>query len=228
MCLPYGCTAWSSRQYVADWYEEELRQGRPSPWGGDPWWPRVTSLADHLWAAIQALLGRALECMAWLRDVARIAVEAGSCPTWVAPSGFPVRQTYTNWQVQQVRCKLGERVRWVRSRKAGDQLNRRRHVNALPPNFVHSLDAAVAARVLAGLEGPVSAIHDSFGTTADRMPALQRRIREEYAAVFAPDLLENLREQLAAGAGGRVSFPVPPSGGTLDPGRVIDSIYLFS
>jgi DNA-directed RNA polymerase len=227
MTLPYGCTRWSVSQYVADWYEEELRQGRPPAWEG-PWWPRVVALADHLWFAIEALLGRAIECMAWMRDVSRLCIESGVGPTWTAPSGFPVRQSYTNWEVQTVRTKFGERVRWVRSRRSGERLNLRRHVNGLPPNFVHSLDAAVLARVLSGFDGPVSSIHDSFGTTAPRVAGMGRRIREAYASTFEADLLGNLRDQLTALAGGRVQVPEPPARGDLDPRAVIGSDYLFS
>jgi DNA-directed RNA polymerase len=232
MTLPYGCTAWSVRQYVLDWFEEELRSGKVSPWGTEPPGRRVVELADHLWAAIEATLGRALGAMRWLRAMARTSLEAGVGPVWRSPSGFPVRQSYTNWEVQQVRTKFGERIRWVRSRKAGDRLNRRRHVNALAPNFVHSLDAAVLARVVARFSPagkiPVSTIHDSFGTTAAHIQNLGRLIREEYAAVFGPDLFEDFREQLRTNAGGTVQFPEPPVRGALDPSAVVGSTYLFS
>lgn len=234
MTLPYGCTLWSSKQYVADWFEEELRQGKENPWGQAPHWHRLTALAGHLWAATQALLGRAMDAMKWMRELGRISVESGVGPVWTAPSGFPVRQSYTNWEVQQVKTKFGERVRWVRSRKSGDRLNARRHVNALPPNFVHSLDAALlvrsVSRFTAGGEvgHPVSTIHDSFGTTAGRVDELGRQIRQAYAEVFSQDLLGNLREQLVTNAGGRVQFPQPPERGALDPREVAGSTYLFT
>ena len=226
MCVPYGCTEWSGRQYVLDWYEEERRQGREAV--GERPGALATYLADHLWAAVRQVLGRALECMEWLRSVSRECVEAGAPPAWTTPSGFPVRQSYTKWQTQQVRCRLGERVRWVRSRRAGNEPAVRRHVNALPPNFVHSLDAAVLARVVARHEGPVSTIHDSFGTTAGRLGGLVRLVREEYAAVFSEDLLENFQQQLASGVGPGYTLSDPPQRGTLDARSVIDSQYLFS
>ncbi len=233
MCVPYGCTRWSSRQYLADWFDEELRQGRTSPWGNESAWPRLTVLAGHLWAAIEALLGRALECMAWLRDCARISVEAGVAPVWTSPTGMPTRQAYTNAETLQIRAKFGERVRWVQHRVEGDKLNRRRHVNALPPNFVHSLDAAALAMAVDRFRrqnpgAPISTIHDSFGTTAPFVPALGAAVREVYAELFSQPLLEIFREQLVANCGGRVQFPQPPAGGTLDPREVIGSAYMFS
>lgn len=228
MCVPYGLTPWSCKTYVADWFDEEIRQGKENPWGEDSFWHRIVALSDHLWASIQAVLGPALDAMEWLRECARVSIEHGVGPVWTSPSGFPVRQSYTNWEVQQVRTKFGERVRWVRSRKAGDRLNARRHVNALPPNFVHSLDAAVLARVVARFDGPVSTIHDSFGTTADRVDELGRLIRQEYAAVFSQDLLENFRNELALGTGPGVDYPQPPERGALDTRAVLQSQYLFS
>lgn len=226
MCLPYGCTRWSARQYVADWYEEERRQGRPPV--GEPPGALVRALADRLWEAIRAVLGRAVECMDWLRLIARETVEAGVQPVWTTPSGFPARQSYTAWQTSQVRCRLGDRVRWVRHRRAGDKPSLRRHVNALPPNFVHSLDAAVLHRVVDRFDGAASTVHDSFGTTAGRLDELAALVREEYATVFEEDVLENLRQQLAAQVGGGYSLPVPPERGTLDPSAVRRSQYLFS
>ena len=228
MCVPYGLTPWSCKTYVADWFDEEIRQGKENPWGDTSFWHHIVALSERLWASIQAVLGPALGAMEWLRECARVSLEHGVGPVWTSPSGFPVRQSYTNWEVQQVRTKFGERVRWVRSRKAGDRLNARRHVNALPPNFVHSLDAAVLARVVARFDGPVSTIHDSFGTTSDRVDELGRLIREEYAAVFGRDLLEEFRKELAAGVGPGVSFPQPPERGALDPREVLQSQYLFS
>jgi len=235
MTLPYGCTPWSSRNYVMDWFEEEVRQGRASPWGTDPYRRQVNALADTLWDAIRSTVGRALECMEWLRAASRASVEAGSPPSWLSPTGFPVRQSYTNFEVLGVRTKFGERVRWVQSRVAGERMNARRHVNALPPNFVHSLDAAVLCRTVARLTADkvrgvrsISTIHDSFGVPAGDVAALHGQLRLEYARLFREDLLQNLQEQLASNVGGRYAFPEPPARGTLDPGEVIGSTYLFA
>jgi len=230
MTLPYGCTLWSVRKYLIEWYEEEMRQGRPDGWAGFGLRQPFDALATLLWRAIQELLGRPLAALEWLKAMARTSVDAGVAPTWRAPSGFPVRQAYTNMSTTTVRTKFGERVRWVRSKKAGDRLNKGRHVRALAANFVHSLDAGILARVVARLPAgtPVSTIHDSFGALAPDMPLLNRVIREEYAAVFQEDWLQKLRDELVTNAGGRVNFPQPPERGTLDPVRVLDSDYLFS
>lgn len=232
MTLPYGCTRWSVRQYVAEWYEEEVRQGRPAAWptAGEAF-KQITVLAERLWAAIEATLGRALETMAWMRQCADLVVKSGAQPLWVAPTGFPVRSSYPHWRSQVIRTKLGEKVRWVRHRRDAGRPNKRRHRNGLPPNFVHSLDASALAQVVARFSStgrPVSTIHDSFGALAPDVAELGRIVREVYAAMFQPDLLADLRNQLARVAGGGVCFPVPPMRGDLDPAGILQSIYAFS
>lgn len=231
MTLPYGATAWSSRQYVLDWFEEEIRLGRSSPWGADPYFPHVTVLADLVWAAIGVRLGPAMAAMDWMKACAREVVGAGIAPRWVAPSGFPVRQGYTNYQVQRIRTKFGEQVRWVHLRKKGERLSLRRQLNAIAPNFVHSLDAAVLVRVLARAKAAginsLSTIHDSFGTHATHCAQLGRILREEYAEVFSKDLLDDFRNQLATLMSG-VGLPQLPVRGDLDPRGVIGSTYFFS
>jgi len=230
MTLPYGCTRWSVRQYVVEWYEEEVRLGRPAAWptAGEAF-GRLTELANLLWTAIEGTLGRALEAMAWMRQLTDLVVRAGAQPLWVAPTGFPVRSSYPQWRSQVIRTKLGEKVRWVRHRRDAGRPNKRRHRNGLPPNFVHSLDAAALARVVSRFgDRPVSTIHDSFGALAPDVAELGRLVREVYAEMFQPDLLVNLRDQLARAAGGRVDFPQPPTRGSLDPMGILNSEYAFS
>lgn len=229
MTLPYGCTPYSVKQYVAAWYEEEVRQGKAGPWGGKDEYRRCAELAEHLWAVIERELGRSLEAMRYLRGLSDQSVDKGICPAWRAPTGFPVRQPYPNWRTRVVSTRLGERVRWVRHRADAAGLNKRRHRNGLAPNFVHSLDAAVLASAVAAFDaGPISTIHDSFGTTAPYVERLGRCLRQTMADVFETNLLADLVNQLDALGGGRVSYPSPPAMGSLDPRAVLDSTYLFS
>lgn len=231
MTLPYGCTPYSVKQYVAEWYEEEVRQGRPGPWGGRDEYRRCAELAGHLWAVIEVTLGRALEAMRWMREASNAMVDKGVCPEWRAPTGFPVRQPYPNWRTRVVRTRLGERVRWIRHRRDAGGLNRRRHRNGLPPNFVHTLDAAVLATAVhsfSSVGAPVSTIHDSFGTLAPYVPALGRAVREAVAGIFSADLLADLQSQLDKLGSGRVSFKQLPAMGTMDPQEFLRAEYAFS
>lgn len=233
MTLPYGCTEWSGRQYVAEWVDDRLLAGEPPPWDApDGRWPAIQYLAALVWDAIKSTVGPAMAAMDWLREVAESLVAAGVAPVWVTPSGFPVRQGYTNYQVALVRTMLGDRVRWVNLRKHGDKLSLRRHRQALPPNFVHSLDAAVLCLAVSraadrGVD-QVTTVHDSFGAPASQIGLLAQAVRSTYADVFSRDLLANLKEQLDSAVGSRYTLPDPPPRGDLDPGVVRHSTYLFS
>jgi DNA-directed RNA polymerase len=230
MTLPYGCTPYSARQYMAAWYEEEVRQGQAGPWGGRGEYRRCEELANHLWAVIEQTLGPALALMRWFRECSDLLVKHDICPAWTAPTGFPVRQPYPNWRTRKISTRLGERVLWIQHREDAAGMNKRRHRNGLPPNFIHSLDAAVLAQAVSLFDGgvPVSTIHDSFGTLAPHVDHLGQCVRAAVTGIFMNDPLADLQRQLDAAAGGKVRFPVPPPMGTMDPQEFLHAIYAFS
>lgn len=228
MTLPYGATLYACERYVTFWFIDQLEKGRVTPFSREDYcWRECKLLADLLWGAIKGRLGPAIRCMDWLQGVAEALFERGETVRWQSPSGFPVEQRYTAYRSSSIRTILGDRIRWTRLRRDRGRLCRRRQVNGIAPNFVHSLDSAVLAMVVSRWSGAITTVHDSYGCHADRADRMATLIRDSYAEIFTRDLLSDFRDQVMAGSPG-LSLPESPERGTLDVSVVRGARYLFS
>ena len=114
----------------------------------------------------------------------------------------------------------------------------RKHGNAAPPNFVHSLDALhlrEAARMwedqcaAQGRKAIFTFVHDSFGVPAADMPEFHKCIRAAFVKLYTEyDLLGGFIESMQEIAGPDVVFPERPALGSLDITGVLDSEFFFS
>lgn len=233
MTLPYGLKRFSALQYVAAWYREMKAEGWESPWGDSDAYLPCLWFGNLIWDNIEGHVIEARKAMDWLRDVASTLAENNVIARWTAPSGFPVTQAYPRMAGAKIRNKVGDTMRVMRYRKVDDGMVMQSTTmqNGLPPNFVHSLDAACTVKTInRGVEEGISSfamIHDSYATVAADAPALQRITREVYADVFSENLLEDLRVELQALLPADVILPNPPPQGSLDPSCVINSLYFF-
>ena len=229
MTLPYGATLYACQRYVTFWFIDQLESGgRTSPFSREDYcWRECALLAGIIWDSIEGRLGPAVRCMEWLRECADRLFDRGDTIRWTAPSGFPVEQRYTSYRSTSIRTVLGDKIRWTRLRRDGGTLSRRRQMNGIAPNYVHSLDAAVLAGVGHRWTGALTTVHDSYGCHADRADRLVALIRGQYAEMFSRDLLGDLKRELELSSPG-LSLPEAPERGTLDVTAVLGARYLFS
>jgi DNA-directed RNA polymerase len=234
MTLPYGSTFHSAVNYTRDQYEEDRVAKGWTPFEvlGGGGYRACTLLARHLWDAIGATVGPARAAMEWMRAVAAVCTEAGVPVTWTAPSGWPVRQAYTKYESRRIQTAVGDAIRFIRYRESKDELALKQQENGLPPNFVHSMDAAVLAFAVCrarerGVES-VAVIHDSFGVLAADAPTMARTLRDVVADVFAADRLKEFRDEVQGQLPAGFALPELPAYGTLDVEVARGAQYLFS
>ncbi len=105
----------------------------------------------------------------------------------------------------------------------------------MPPNFVHSLDAAhmsLCVDVLAskGIEF-FSMIHDSYGVMAPYVPMMRASIKETFYAIHEIDQLARLQDRAEVIMGEQLPAEHPAHShsqrGNLDIRGVLESEYLF-
>lgn len=173
----------------------------------------------------------AAEIMAWLKLGIRaiLAKDRHRPVEWLTPLGFPVLQPYWN----QHRMRIGTNVSpWMLVIDVPDEDDKQhlgRNLNAVAPNWVHSVDAshmmltALRCRV-EGIE--FAAVHDSFWTHAGHAAQLATILRNEFVDLHSADLLGNLKEQWETRYG--VDLPPLPAKGSLDLDRVRESPYFFA
>jgi len=109
------------------------------------------------------------------------------------------------------------------------QLDARKMVNGIAPNYIHSLDATLMFRTVERLltRGVTSfaLIHDSYGVHAADTEKLAEEVREAYIELFKDDPLYDFVEQTAPFRAGEVKDLVI---GDLNLDEVRDSEYIFS
>ena len=108
-------------------------------------------------------------------------------------------------------------------------VDKRRTVNAVSPNIIHSLDAAHMFFAIEGMgaEGIIEFcfIHDSYGTHATRVDDMNRILREQFVRIHDKPLLEGIKLEWETRYN-IILGPLPPMG-DLDITQVVDSLYFF-
>lgn len=183
-------------------------------------------MRDVLWKTLDGALPKAMEVMQWLRNVAGIASDQGLPLRWATPSGFLVIQEYLKYREINIYSALQRLKVRVPYAKAG--VDKWRQVRGIPPNLVHSLDAAhmtmtINSAISAGICS-LSMIHDSFGTYAENVELLSRIIREEFVKLHSIPILSRLYRQWQLEMG---EIPPPPAVGNLELEGILRSLYFF-
>jgi DNA-directed RNA polymerase len=227
MVLPYGGTIASCKDYV----RAALRDG------GHKFEPeRETEIATLVWNSIGDVVVAAKEGMAFLRKMASVMSKKKEHVSWVTPSGWPVLQQYFDMKRGFTKVLFaGKRVRYVTYEAEPDTVDGRRSGQGLPPNFVHSLDAAaLIGMVNLALDQGITSfavVHDSFGTLACDMDMLGACIRTSFVNMYTDhDVLEELRQRVAEAVGPRIAKNLPPvpEKGKLDINGVLESPFFFA
>ncbi len=233
MTVPYSATKYSCIQYTIDWFYDELKKrGCDNPFGWEEIYEPCAFLADFIWSAIGGVVGEARKAMEWIQECSDICVENEVPLRWFTPSGFLVKQAYETWQTQSIRTIIGDTVRQHRVRVGTGELSKRKARNASAPNWVHSLDAAVAhlginSCVAAGIKD-VNEIHDCFETHASNVVQMRDILLETLVLIFSENLLEKLRSDLTQYLPSDIQLPPPPPRGDLALETVLKSLYCFS
>jgi DNA-directed RNA polymerase len=229
MVLPYGGTIASCKDYV----RASLRDG-----GHQFEQERENEIAKLVWESIGDVVVAARDGMAFLRKMASVMSKKKEHVSWVAPTGWPVLQQY--FDLKKGRSDVlvfGKRVTYVDYEPKMDTVDGRRSGQGVPPNFVHSLDAAaLMGMVNLCLDQPTpvtqfSVVHDSFGTLAPDMDTLSGCIRHSFVQMYEDhDVLTELRERVIETVGPRIAKnlePVPEKG-KLDITAVLESPFFFA
>ena len=235
MTMPYGSKFKSCKEYIEEWLDEEL-ETRPKALNDEieeiGKFRIVGYLASAVWKAIKEVVGRPKDAMTWLQDAAKQFNKQGEAIVWCSPTGFPVVQKYLQINQYRTRTKLGDKIQYFRLTEDTDQVDDKRQINGISPNFVHSLDSAALHRTVNqcyerfGMT-QFSMIHDSYGVLAPDVETMSGVLRNVYAGLFRGDLLEQFKNQLEE-QNSEVELPELPEYGNLDPSEVKESEFFFA
>jgi DNA-directed RNA polymerase len=112
---------------------------------------------------------------------------------WTTPLKLPVVQPYRINKGRQIQTNLQNIT--LAQPSVADAVNRRKQLQAFPPNFIHSLDAT--HMVLSALKADelglsFSAVHDSFWTHAADIDTLNTLLRDAFIRMHSEDIVGRL------------------------------------
>lgn len=240
MTKPYNSKLRSCREYTISWIKEVLAAGTLVLPEGMTAGKLGAFLGDHIWDAVAEVMPKACEAMEWIEAVTKQTVRANPhVPlSWDLPDGM----------VCITRKGLSEKLRLNTTFEGAQRLRRLTvekddqsptdHGNSMPPNFIHSLDAA-HLRLTAllwedhcarqGRQPVMTFVHDSFGVPAADSADFSQILREAFVTLYTEH--DHLRRWLASMqeiAGADVMLPEPPALGSLELEGVTQSEFFFS
>lgn len=232
MTLPYGATEFAFKAFNQEFIEESKKAAL---FGEDfKNFSASGFMATQIHRGIKKTVVKAMEAMAWLQEISRMASDTGMPIHWMTPSGFPVIQRYQKFKSKQIEVTLsGKRVD-LRLQDEDGKIDRKKQANGVSPNFVHSLDAAALMETVTNsLSEGVSAfamIHDSYGTHARDTSVLADALRSSFVNLYLNrDVLNDFRSSVSVNNNIPLGdLPEVPKMGTLQIERVIESKYFFA
>jgi DNA-directed RNA polymerase len=217
-----------------------LKEGKEHPFGRDGGYEASRYLAQHIYAAIEEVVHRPAQAMAFLQSLVRAAARENKLLRWRTPAGVPWINLYYKPDYKQIKLWLhndGVKVRYTTKVAVGNsaEIDKSKAVNGVSPNFVHACDAAhllrtVNAAVAEGVHS-IATVHDSFGCLPSRAARFRRLIREEFVRMYQEhDVLQEVLERARADltAPDTKLMPVAPQKGTLDIKEVLDADFAFA
>lgn len=118
---------------------------------------------------------------------------------WTTPLKMPIVQPYRKDSVQKIRTKIQDIT--VSRKSIQDEVDKRKQLQAFPPNFIHSLDAThmTLSALKAGEMGlDFAAVHDSFWTHAADIPNLNVILRDAFVRMHTEDIIKRLAAEFSA------------------------------
>lgn len=115
---------------------------------------------------------------------------------WTTPLRMPVCQPYRTSSSRKVATCLQNLILTDESR--ADPVNRRKQLQAFPPNFIHSLDAT--HMMLSALECyahglDFAAVHDSFWTHAADVDTMNHILRDSFIRMHSENVIGRLKAE---------------------------------
>ena len=145
----------------------------------------LAELKPHVLAALEETASSMLQLTDVLRTHGQDLIEGTGVEqiTWITPDGFKCIQEYRDKSAREVKLNKNN-VSYLKLEKGEkDPIDESKMGTALPPNFIHSIDAQVlrTAAIKTKQENiAFCPIHDSFGTHAGSFFILNKLLKESF------------------------------------------------
>ena len=215
MCLCYGLTRTSARDYIRQALHDETDLDLKVE-------GRLSEIVEAIYEKATAeIFPGPVKVMEWLKRTAKGLIENNDTIEWTTPSGFRVVQDARHSLTERVKTNLMGSVVKTNVAVGFGKPKPQDHVKQLPPNLVHSWDAALLHLTFAKWDKPFLAIHDCVLGRSSDMDQMQTDIRHHFVEMYRKRPLEDWANQVG------VTVPEGMIEDTLDIDQVNDSPYFF-
>lgn len=233
MTTPYGVTEYGIRDQIYDEIVKQIEKGVDFGFK-DPHdiSKYAKSLSSTIWKAIGETLVASRQAMEWLQNCMREVLKQNDHIYWSVPSGFLVKQAYYKTVSKRVTTVLNGKIAELRYAAKTPEPDKRKSINAIAPNYVHSLDSSHMMKTVNYARdkqsiGHFSVVHDSFGTHACNVEYLVGALKETFIETYQNNLLENFKREVE-GQVEDLSLPEIPNQGELDINDIREADFFFS
>ncbi|KAL1652204.1 DNA-directed RNA polymerase [Diplodia intermedia] len=125
-----------------------------------------------------------------------IASQFRATVIWTTPLKMPVVQPYRRATTREITTVL--QYLTIVQPQTTDTVDKRKQLQAFPPNFIHSLDAThmlLSALKCNEIGLSFASVHDSFWTHAADIPLMNRVLRDAFVRMHSEDIVGRLHEE---------------------------------
>jgi DNA-directed RNA polymerase len=226
MTTPYGVT----RTGMLDQLVKLMNQRRDGEF--EHLWGACLMLTDMIFDSIGDMVSSAGTVMSYLQGVARLAAEESLPVRWTTPVGFPVHQEIHRTGAFTIDTRLLGRLQ-LRFAYDKAEIDRRKQVTSVAPNFVHSYDAAHLCRTVVRMEATArrswAVVHDSFGTHAADVQDLSDTLRATFVEMYeGTEPLVSFAASATTLLPEGTEIPAPPAQGDFELAEVLEAEFFFA
>lgn len=190
-------------------------------------------MAKLIWDAVSTTVVKAVEGMKWLQKVAKLITKNHEVVQWVTPNGLLVQQNKYKEKFKTIKMKINGNSHRLYIKEAPTDIDNKGQVQAISPNFIHSMDASHMQRVITALhkikDQNLFMIHDSFGTDLAHADVMFKTIRFELRHLYEDtNYLQKFLDNVSYLLGDTTKIPKIPEQGKLSIADVEKSKYCFA
>ena len=135
----------------------------------------------------------------FLTDLVRCMVATNIPVSWATPLGLEITQHYNLSTTNKMSISFLGKTKTTVLRDWTTELDKRKQVQAVIPNIVHSFDGAHLMKVVLEWDKDkyILPIHDCFGTHPNDMKSLSEMVKKQFVVIYTEyDFLRKLKENL--------------------------------
>lgn len=230
MASPYGIKAWGIRLTIVDQLMADGKHQAPTDLLEFVDGP-ASYLSQNLREEMKPYMAWSDAVARWLRAIASKVGGSNQPLQFTTPTGFVIRDAELTTTAEKYATILnGQRSFFTHI--APDEtsvINTRIIGTRIVANYIHGMDAALCANVIARCEAlaiPIATVHDCFSTTPNNAALLHQTLLEEIKALHQTSWLPIFRDEVQQRTG--LKLPPPPLSKTLDTGAIGTCPGLFS